>query len=126
MRVDAPKAVIETLNNIPQRQRNAADLAAQLVAGLGLNVVSPSSSASSVGEPGTEETAAEASWAVGGDEEEEEGGGENAATRLGGWFDDGQNASRRERTRAIRREEKEGKSAEKVGGGGPGRAISIM
>ena len=72
----------------------------------------------------------EANWAVGSDEEllmeeeEEEAaaGGESAAARLGGWFDDGQNASRRERTRAIRREEKEGKNPEKVGdrgGGGP-------
>ena len=71
----------------------------------------------------------EANWAVGSDdellmeeEEEEAAGGESAAARLGGWFDDGQNASRRERTRAIRREEKEGKNPEKVGdrgGGGP-------
>lgn len=39
---------------------------------------------------------------------------DSAGARLGGWFNDGQNASRRERTRAIRKEEKEGKSAEKV------------
>lgn len=99
-----------------------ADLAAQLAAGLGLNVVSAGRG------PGTEEKEAaqtEANWAVGGDaellmaeeEEEEEAGGESAAARLGGWFDDGQNTSRRVRTRAIRREEKEGKDPEKVGEG---------
>lgn len=111
-----------------------ADLAAQLAAGLGLNVVSPSSP-SAPGGAGAGERAADAvavrdetevGWAVGGDEElltaeqeedEGEAGGEGAAGRLGGWFDDGQNASRRERTRAIRKEEKEGKSAEKVRGG---------
>lgn len=45
------------------------------------------------------------------EEEEEE---MSTGARLGGWFDDGQHVSRRERTRAIRREEKEGKNAEKV------------
>ncbi len=48
------------------------------------------------------------------EEGEEERLGVGAGARLGGWFDDGKNASRRELMRAIRREEKGGKSAEKV------------
>lgn len=97
------------------------DLAAQLAAGLGLNVVAPSSSRPSTG---TEEEAATAMhetdgrYQDGSEEEEEEEmmmmDEDSAGARLGGWFNDGQNASRRERTRAIRKEEKEGKSAEKV------------
>ncbi|CAM9845730.1 unnamed protein product [Ectocarpus sp. 13 AM-2016] len=96
------------------------DLAAQLAAGLGLNVVAPSSSRPSTG---TEEEAATAMHETDGryqddsEEEEEEMmmmDEDSAGARLGGWFNDGQNASRRERTRAIRKEEKEGKSAEKV------------
>lgn len=95
------------------------DLAAQLAAGLGLNVVAPSSPRPSTG---TEEEAATAMHETDGryqdDNEEEEEmmmmDGDSAGARLGGWFNDGQNTSRRERTRAIRKEEKEGKSAEKV------------
>ncbi|CBN77943.1 YihA5, YihA/EngB-like GTPase [Ectocarpus siliculosus] len=97
------------------------DLAAQLAAGLGLNVVAPSSS--SRPSTGTEEEAATAMHEKDGryqddsEEEEEEMmmmDEDSSGARLGGWFNDGQNASRRERTRAIRKEEKEGKSAEKV------------
>lgn len=99
-----------------------SDLAAQLAAGLGLNVVAPSSSRPSTGTEEEEAATAmhetDGRYQDGGEEEEEEMmmmmDEDSVGARLGGWFNDGQNASRRERTRAIRKEEKEGKSAEKV------------
>lgn len=107
-----------------QHHAPPADLAAQLAAGLGLRVVAPPSASPRAA---TEEAAATAAAAkqvdtsaTGDDDmmlmEEEERLGGGAGARLGGWFDDGKNASRRERMRAIRREEKGGKSPEKVRG----------
>ncbi|CAM9541464.1 unnamed protein product [Scytosiphon promiscuus] len=102
----------------PAQQRGGqTDLAAQLVAGLGLKVVAPSPPRSAAG-AAVSQLEAEAEQyrgdGEGGEESIGEEDGSGAAGRLGGWFDDGQNASRRERTRAIRKEEKEGKSPEKV------------
>lgn len=93
------------------------------MAGLGLKVVAPSPARSAGAGVNAEAGAAVSQREAEGDRAEQyqnvdEGeAGEDmggAAGRLGGWFDDGQNTSRRERTRAIRKEEKEGKSPEKV------------
>lgn len=94
------------------KHRRHSDLAAQLVAGLGLSVVPPAGGGSRASRGGG--ASGDEEWEEEQEEQEEGEEGRSGGARFGGGGVE-RDGGVRELTKAIRKEERTGKSAEKVG-----------